>query len=126
MSDTSNQERRHFTRIPMDSLLRVQCHGQQWETRLLDLSLKGALFQRPDAFAGTPGEQCTIEMLLEPLEIVIAMEGRIAHSEKDHVGFHCDHIDLDSISHLKRLIELNLGNESLLERELTELVSGEQ
>ena len=30
-------------------------------------------------------------------------------------------IELDSIVHLKRLVELNLGDESLLERELTEL-----
>jgi len=31
------------------------------------------------------------------------------------------HIDLDSISHLRRLVELNLGDEALLERELAAL-----
>ena len=32
-----------------------------------------------------------------------------------------DHIDLESISHLRRLVELNLGDSSLLERELAAL-----
>jgi hypothetical protein len=125
MSDTPADERRHFTRISMDSRLLLHCDGRQWESRLLDLSLKGALFQRPEGFEGDAGAQCSIEMLLEPHDIVIAMEGRIAHSEGGHIGFHCDYIDLDSISHLKRLIELNLGNDALLERELAELVAGE-
>lgn len=118
-------ERRHFTRIPMDSLVRIHCNGRQWESQLLDISLKGALIQRPDSYTGTTGEQCEIELLLEPRDIVITMQGSVAHSEEGHIGFHCDHIDLDSISHLKRLVELNLGDESLLERELTELAAGE-
>ena len=37
------------------------------------------------------------------------------------IGFVCRHIDVDSISHLRRLVELNLGDEALLERELAAL-----
>ncbi len=36
--------------------------------------------------------------------------------------FRCEHIDIDSITHLKRLIELNLGDEALLHRELAHLI----
>ncbi|MCG8610315.1 MAG: hypothetical protein MI864_07240, partial [Pseudomonadales bacterium] len=32
------------------------------------------------------------------------------------------YIDLDSITHLKRLIELNVGDPSLIERELSALI----
>ena len=39
----------------------------------------------------------------------------------DLVGMVCRHIDVDSISHLRRLVELNLGDEALLERELAAL-----
>ncbi len=125
MSEIPAGERRHFTRIPMDSEVKMHCNGQHWESRLLDISLKGALIRRPDTYQGTTGDECTIELLLEPHDIVITMQGSVAHSEAGHIGFHCEHIDLDSISHLKRLVELNLGDESLLERELTELASGE-
>jgi hypothetical protein len=34
----------------------------------------------------------------------------------------CKEIDLDSISHLRRLIELNLGDQEELERELGALL----
>ena len=38
------------------------------------------------------------------------------------IGFHCQLIDLDSITHLKRLVELNLADEGLLHRELSALL----
>jgi hypothetical protein len=37
------------------------------------------------------------------------------------VGLHCRHIDIESLAHLRRLIELNLGDPALLERELAAL-----
>ena len=49
------------------------------------------------------------------------MEVVLTRTLQDHLGFVCRHIDLDSISHLRRLVELNLGDESLLERELAAL-----
>jgi hypothetical protein len=33
----------------------------------------------------------------------------------------CTEIDLDSITHLRRLLELNLGDPDLIERELSDL-----
>jgi len=122
MSDTpSGEERRHFTRIPIDNPALLICQGKQWRSRLLDLSLKGALIERPDHYQGHADEHCTLEIMLEPQDVVITMKGTLVHSEAGHLGFRCDHIDLESISHLKRLVELNLGDEALLERELGEL-----
>lgn len=51
------------------------------------------------------------------------MEISLAWARDGLLGFECQHIDLDSISHLRRLVELNLGDEELLERELALLVS---
>ena len=45
-------------------------------------------------------------------------------SLKGHcVGLLCRTIDLDSVTHLRRLIELQLGAPSLLERDLAELTA---
>ena len=55
-------------------------------------------------------------------EAVIRMEGEIAHRDGTQVGMRCTGIDLDSIAHLRRLVELNLGDEELLHRELSALV----
>ena len=122
MSDQlSGKERRHFTRIPIDTVANLRCHEGQLKTRLLDVSLKGALLERPTEYSGNNGNQCELELLLG--ETTITMQGSIVHSETSHIGFRCDHIDLESISHLKRLMELNLGDETALERELHELVA---
>lgn len=48
----------------------------------------------------------------------ISMQVTLAHTLATRLGLHCDHIDLDSISHLKRLVELNLGDPAQLQREL--------
>jgi len=52
---------------------------------------------------------------------VVQMEVRLAHSRDGLLGFECRAIDLDSLSHLRRLVELNLGDARLLDRELAAL-----
>ena len=47
----------------------------------------------------------------------------MAHLEGNRTGIACDHIDVDSASHLRRIVELNTGNEALLEREIEALVT---
>ena len=44
------------------------------------------------------------------------------HEENNHIGFKTEYMDIDTATNLRRLVELNLGNESLLDRELSELV----
>ena len=43
------------------------------------------------------------------------------HHNNGYTGLRCDSIDLDSVTHLRRLIELQLGDPALLERDLAEL-----
>lgn len=124
MSDrSSGEERRHFTRIAIDSTANIRYQDRTLQTRLLDVSLKGALLERPANYQGNSGDQCELELLLGDTTII--MQGIIVHSDTGHIGFRCDYIDLESISHLKRLVELNLGDEAALERELHELVSSD-
>lgn len=116
-------EKRHFHRIPMDGHAALFCGGERWDSRLLDISLKGALIAAPADWDADSAANCQLELRLDS-DVVICMDGTVVHCENGHLGFRCDHIELDSISHLKRLIELNLGDEALLERELTELSQG--
>ena len=41
---------------------------------------------------------------------------------EEYIGFQYITINLDTVTHLHRLIELNLGDEKLMEKELAELV----
>ena len=113
-------QRRRFTRIPFDADARLSAGDRQWQVELLDISLKGALIARPaDWQAGAEGP-FRLELRLGE-DAVIAMDVSVAHQDEDRLGLRCEDIDLESITHLRRLVELNLGNPDLLERELASL-----
>jgi hypothetical protein len=127
--------RRRFSRIHFDTpgRLAFQVGGKEREcaVEILDLSLKGALV-KSDASTGLAiGMNCTLEVGLNDTDNDDAPEGNIymsaeiAHVRDTDIGLRCIEIDLDSITHLRRLIELNLGDESLLARELDKLSQGQ-
>ena len=113
---------RHFTRVPFDCEARLFSSLHSWPTHLIDISLKGALISKPDDWQGQRGDKFRLEIFLAGKDIEIKMEVHVSHVEDDCVGFGCEHLDIDSASHLHRLMELNLGDEDLLEREIHEMV----
>lgn len=115
-------ERRHFSRIPFDAPVTLRVPGGAcWESQLLDISLKGALLERPPNWDGASGDTLTLEIPLGMGTARIHMEVVVAHVEPERLGLRCVHIDIDSIAHLRRLVELNLGDPELLNRELSSL-----
>jgi hypothetical protein len=115
-------ERRQFWRSEFDSPAHVTLLGRNYVVRLLDISLKGALV---DVGAGGwqphAGERCHLRLELAP-GVVIVMECAVAHVDGLLVGLRCDHIDLDSMTHLRHLVELNAENPDALERDLSKLM----
>ena len=117
-------EQRHFTRIPFNAVATIinSRSGQKSMAELIDISLKGLLISKPDDWEGINGEHYTVHLELAGHDIEINLAVIEVHHEANHIGFKTEHMDIDSATHLRRLVELNLGDESLLERELTELV----
>ncbi len=115
-------ERRQFSRVAFDAraelALRQDSHVA---VKVLDLSFKGALVRVPEAIQVGVGHAYTLNVQLAQLDAQISMAGEVAHVDGTLVGLQCRSIDLDSITHLRKLIELNLGEPSLLERELKAL-----
>ncbi|WP_373188460.1 PilZ domain-containing protein [Halopseudomonas sp.] len=113
-----SEDRRRFTRIPFDAQTSLRQDGVEFDVQLVDVSLHGLLvIQPPDWTAVSDHAQFNaVIQLAEGSQI--RMDVHLAHAEEGLLGFECDHIDLDSISHLKRLVALNTGDEKLLEREL--------
>lgn len=114
------EEQRRFTRIPFDAAAVLTCGDRAWTCELIDLSLKGALVRKPADWAGASGTACQLTLTLDE-EVRIRMDVSVAHIEEQQIGLACQDIDLDSITHLRRLVELNLGDSHLLERELMAL-----
>ncbi|KRP49163.1 PilZ domain-containing protein [Pseudomonas poae] len=114
-------DRRRFRRIAFDARTELQQNGQEWPVQLVDLSLKGLLIQRPTPWLGNGADPFEVDIHLDA-ETDVRMQVRLTHDDHGQLGFVCEHIDLDSISHLRRLIELNLGDEEELHRELAALL----
>jgi hypothetical protein len=50
------------------------------------------------------------------------MAGEVVHVEDGRLGLRCTEIDLESITNLRRLVELNLGDEAALHREMSAML----
>ncbi len=116
-------EKRRHQRLAFAGDAKLVMGDRESTVGVLDLSLKGALIR---AAAPTPivvGGDCLLQLLLDDSGDQICMQCTIAHSEGDRLGLGVVAIDVDSITHLRRLIELNLADDDLLQRELSALVA---
>lgn len=119
MPDT---QRRKYSRIHFHTGARLSIGAIEFDCEVRDLSLKGALLQIHEGTLPVVGETCLLEIALDAQGPTIRMEGEIAHTEGRKLGLTCREIDLDSITHLRRLLELNLGAPELLNREFAALI----
>ena len=117
------QDRRRFQRIPFEADVELLRGERRWSVPLHDLSLKGLLVDRPDDWDAPVGALIQANLRLAP-DVEMRMLVSLAHEKDGLLGFYCREIDLDSLTHLRRLIELNLGDSELLERELSALIRG--
>lgn len=113
-------EQRDFSRIHFEVPASLHGGEQHWETRLSDISLHGALVERPPGWEPDDASLYRLDLHLNE-EITIHMDVEVAHANTHWIGFRCHDIDVDSITHLRRLVELNLGDPELVERELSAL-----
>lgn len=117
---TSN--RRQFSRIHFQTEARLYLPAGEASVEVLDLSLNGALIQPEADFYAKVGTKGSLKIRLDEMGTMISMEVAIVHHQGQVYGLACREIDLDSVTHLRRLVALNMGDEMLLERELALLI----
>jgi hypothetical protein len=89
--------------------------------KLIDLSLKGLLIEKPEPWLGNREQDFFVDIHLSD-DVEIRMDVQLTHDDYGRLGFVCQHISLESVERLRRLIELNLGDPQELERELGVLI----
>ena len=119
---TKAPEKRRFHRISFDAECELHWQDEVWVSEVLDISLKGVLVKRPEGWNVPLKQPCEVIIHLDDHETGIVMAVELRHIEKERLGFKCQYIDLESATHLKRLVELNLGDQALLEREFSHLI----
>lgn len=118
--DADKAERRRFHRFAFDGSVKLYSDKAMWESKLVDISLKGVLIEHPPKWNGKTGTHYRMDLRINN-SVIISMGVIAAHIMPHRVGFQWDKIDLDSFAQIKRLVELNLGDPALLNRELSAL-----
>jgi hypothetical protein len=121
----ANNERRRFDRVATDKPVVIRNGDQPHEGIVVDVSLRGALLDVSDDDPWRPanGDRLIARIKVDRDMCCIDIEGEVAHVEGSRIGLQCLVLDLESASTLRRLVELNLADPELLERNLAELTS---
>ena len=120
-ANTPSTNKRRFSRIEFDTEVSLISDKGLWKSKLIDISLKGLLVTVPRIWEAEVGDHYLTELFADNEDAVIRMEVSVTHIGERRVGFKCEYIDLDSISRLRRLLELNIGDTDIINRELSEL-----
>jgi hypothetical protein len=120
-------ERRRFSRVTFsgDCSLSEEIAGEVEisKTELLDISLNGALVHRPDEWHDEPGALVNLNLTLSGSDIILEIHGIVCHQQDQLLGIKFLTLSLESVSHLKRLIQLNLADNKLMHREMSQLIN---
>lgn len=122
------QDKRQFKRIGFVDSVLVSTEGidgsevTSWQTQCLDISMRGILLQRPRDMPATVGSPYEVELMLAE-DIQILMPCTVVHAEGDHLGLRIEMMSIDSLTNLRRLLELNLADSDEVERELNALIA---
>jgi len=120
MSDRQPEKRRFGRVLYQTPATLITLGGRRISCQVIDLSLRGCLLRLPRLIEA---EEAPCNLLI-PLAkgLIIEMTISPVHSRGLQQGFLCQRIDLASLSLLRRLIEMNLGDSEALERELNALI----
>ncbi len=119
---TAQPDRRKYTRVEFHAKAWVRQGGLSYEAGIVDVSLNGILLDTPDTYQIRADQPAEIVITLSE-NAVIKMRSQLIHSSNHIQGFRIESLDMDSICHLRRLIELNMNDPVAPERVLEELVA---
>ncbi len=116
------RERRQFSRIVYQAVAELRQGSKQCSGQVKDISLHGLLLtidSQPMPFNGD--KLIDVAFILPGSDIELSMSAQVIDQVGAQLRMRIDHIDIESLSHLKRLVELNVGNDELLHRNIEHL-----
>lgn len=120
-------EQRRFRRVDFVDAVQVVSddvegnHEASWEAQCIDISMRGMLLEVPDKFPLEVGMPFEVRLILSE-DVMIEMPCTLVHIEGHQAGFRAEMMSLDSLTNLRRLLELNLADKNEIERELGALI----
>lgn len=121
-----SKERRHFSRVDFHSTVTINLQSVEYQAELYDISLKGALVSMKGDRSIDKGGDCIFKLRLDKDTVAVETDASIVYSQDNLLGLRFNNLDLESITHLRRLIELNTGDSELVQQELFFLATPSQ
>jgi PilZ domain-containing protein len=115
-------EHRLFHRIKFVVKTDVEINGTSCEAVLVDISLKGALVAFPQEIHPEMGLPCQLTIHLNNSDIKLPFAGEVIHTHENLTGIKFTRVDIDSMIHLRRLLELNTADPDQVRSELFSLI----
>ncbi len=115
-------ERRRFSRIIYQAPATLIQGNYELATCIQDLSLHGLLLWAVDEPELVKDNLIDVSFTLPDSDITISLSATLISQIERILHLKIDHIDIESVGHLRRLVELNVGSDELLHRELEHLV----
>ncbi len=111
-------EKRYCKRITFPATVEIEFQQRSYPGELLDLSMKGALIQPDGDITLQKKENASIKITLPMSELILSFEAELVHLYKNNMGFKFISVDIDTMTHLRRLMELNTGNSEQVHEEI--------
>lgn len=107
-------DRRHFSRVSFrHELTMVDESGRRYAGAFNDVSLKGMLFWCEN----TPPEKSRLEGVLPLGDEELRMKGVVVRVFDQKAAIRFVEMDVESFSHLRRLVTLNMGDAEQIDKE---------
>lgn len=117
-------EQRRFRRIPFETEVLVAVDNRSWNCALLDLALQGALLESAMPFPLPLGTTVGLALPLPGSSITLDFDAELIHREGNRLGFKFLHENLETLTHLRTLLELNTGDPEGVRSELLTWLKG--
>lgn len=112
------ENKRYYKRINFHVEADAKIDNIMNSGELYDIALKGALIKMNKKLDPSLGKTCHVMLKLPNSIITLEFEAKIVHQKDNFLGFKFEGADVDSITHLRRLLVLNTGDEEGIDREL--------
>jgi len=112
------EEHRRFNRADFHTKGYFEYDDKKIEFKIINVSLNGILVEteiHEEVSSDTVG---SLIIKLSSSNIKIVTKAILLHKEEKHLGFRFEEIDVESMIHLRRLVELNSDSADQIAREL--------
>jgi hypothetical protein len=116
---TKNEERRHYHRVGFHGSAMLSSGDVTTSVEILDICLAGALLKLSSEVQHM--NQFVLKVTLSD-EVSFEMSGSLESRDDGSTALHRDLNQLENDYYLRRLLELNLGDPELVERDVKTLI----